>query len=91
MRDDHYRRLCDSPDSYDRAIDLIKIVNPYCAMKHTPEEREVFAVESVHSCISGVLFGKSGHFYSTGGAMATRLSSDPHLPGYGKVVLSVKV
>lgn len=87
MRDDHYRALCDYPPTYDKVIDLIKRENKYCnAMAE--KEREDFACIAVHDCIQRVIFGDAGSFSSTGGAIAVRVSNNPELPGYKKVILA---
>lgn len=102
MRDNHYRKSCTFEADYDRVIDLIQVVNPHCAMKSSKEDREEFASGCVNSCISGVLYAAPSpdiknalllqeHFCCTGGAMATRASTNEASPEYRKVILSVRI
>lgn len=94
MRDEHYRSLCDYPPEYDSVIDWIAKNNPAARepcqaplYAKTPEE---FAVNVVHACIRSVIFGDSGGFCATGMCIAVRVSSNPALSGYKKVILAVR-
>ena len=90
MRDEHYRRLCDSVLEYDRIIDWIKENNPFIKDR-TAKEKEQFASNVVNSCIRAVVFGDAGNFAATG--MCIAVSMGPHVKteyGEQKVCLAVK-
>jgi len=91
FRDENLRSLCDDHTSYDRAIEWVRENNPYCKAKPSTSDREDFAVSVVHSCIRGLVYADSGMWYSTGMLIAVRVSSNPDLPGYKKVILTAEM